>query len=388
MREKTADPSNDVQNPLPWSRLQTQAEEVRGGVVSFAMAKAQQPMFAGWEASDIKRHCQIIQKLGDGTYGRVYAGKYKGECKQVAVKISTSDRLHHSIQSTEIALLDRAQGHPNVIYMRDYFYTPYFVVIVMDMHDMDLHVVLQRWCRTGGLQPDVALQVLKLIVLALKWLHDHNILHRDLHAGNVLMSLDTTMFIPGLDLNMDHITHVCVSDLGCGCDIHGDKPNIKRSGHLGAAHIRAPEVWFADGNSARYDTSLDVWAVGVLSVQMTMGSAFFPRMTSTTDVLRFWQPIIGGLTEAAAKKYGWQYQPGNFGKTHREYADGLQPVAPTRSHDKVTIHLTILKWNPQYRPNTTKILSVIECPKKVDGSRMQRLMDQGQLQLQGLDCEI
>ena len=40
-----------------------------------------------WQDSDIKLRVQLIRKLGNGTYGTCYSGKYKGERFPVAIKI-------------------------------------------------------------------------------------------------------------------------------------------------------------------------------------------------------------------------------------------------------------------------------------------------------------
>ena len=69
-----------------------------------------------------------------------YVAKYIGDADLVAVKISKASHLHRPIAPTEIALLNRLRGHENVVRLRDFFFSPYFTVLV-----------LQKWTLTYGM---------------------------------------------------------------------------------------------------------------------------------------------------------------------------------------------------------------------------------------------
>ncbi len=356
---KQRDPAAPVLNPLPWSRLEFPPENIGGGTAGFALSRLEfstrkrssdgnyledlgYTLHANdlWMSSPIRQSVELIRKLGDGTFGNVYTGKYLGEKLRVAVKVSRSDRLHKTIDPVEVALLARCQGHPNVVKLRDYWYTPYWTVIVMAQHDFDLfHCLLA--CPQGGLHPVVALDVTRQVLQGVGHLHSHNTLHRDLHAGNVLISLRSGPQ-PGEEIVHGSIAAVCVTDLGSGCDTHGDKPNIQRSNSLGAEVIRAPELWLAR-REPRYDKPIDIWATGVLFVQMIKGSNFLRKFRSREDFLKFWEAHLGPLEQRLATKNDW-YCRGS--PSSRPAAKHMQPL---KGCTLVTEHLDILKWDPVSR---------------------------------------
>ena len=167
-------------------------------------------------------------------------------------------------------------------------------------------------------------------------------MHRDLHCGNVLISLKRGVQ-PGLELIIDNIANVCVCDLGSGCDTHGDKPNIKRSNYVGVEHIRAPEMWLSRRERPQYDTPVDIWAAGALFVQMIRGNNFFTSIGTASAFLKFWESVIGPIDQRLAKTLDWaccSKPSAHVGFKQLMPLNGLYPV-----HE----HMDILKWDPASR---------------------------------------
>jgi len=155
----------------------------------------------------------------------VYVGKYVGEAGHVAVKISTGQQLHQPIMPTEIALLHCLRGHENVVHLRDFFFSPYFSVMVLQELDTDLWHVLHMLSDSGGLQPAVATRIAGLVARGAAHVHLNHIIHRDLHAGNILLSFKggTQAAIEGGLQPTNLMDRVCIADFGQGCDAHGTK---------------------------------------------------------------------------------------------------------------------------------------------------------------------
>ena len=144
--EKTRDPTGDVTDPLPWSSVEPHPDSRAAGFCQ----RPSCPLLAEWQSTQIRQRCQLSQKLGSGTYGDVYAGKYIGEALQVAVKVSRAERLHMAVAATEIAVLLKLQRHPNVIALREYFYSPYFAVLVMAKMEESVDSALKNRSLTGS----------------------------------------------------------------------------------------------------------------------------------------------------------------------------------------------------------------------------------------------
>ena len=78
---KARDPCAAVQDPLPWSAVELPPDSHAG---AFRNVPTARPAYTEWEVSNIKRRCSLIRRLGEGTYGRVYVGKYVGEAGHVS----------------------------------------------------------------------------------------------------------------------------------------------------------------------------------------------------------------------------------------------------------------------------------------------------------------
>ena len=318
-----------------------------------------------WEVSDIKRRCSLIRNLGEGTYGRVYVGKYIGEADHVAVKISKAQDLHSPIEATEIALLSRLPSHENVVHLRDFFFSPYFSVMVLQELDIDLWHVLHRHSGSGGLQPAVATRITGLVARGAAHVHSNNIIHRDMHAGNILLS-----FKGGLQAAIEgglQPASVCIADFGQSCDAHGSKRLEKRSVGVCPHAITPPECYFAmkmGHKEAVYDSAVDVWAIGVNLVMMIAGWEKMKPIDRRNEYVGFWAGIIGKVPATVAKRMGWALGQGalraGIQQCGLQSVDGLHPACPSgksmsRQEDIIrmtqcSLHKRILMYDHTQRP--------------------------------------
>ena len=292
---------------------------------------------------EIRQRCQLSHKLGSGTYGDVYAGKYIGETKQVAVKISRADRLHLAVAVTETAVLLNLQGHPNVIRLRDYFYSPYFAVIVMEEMEESVHSALRSRSLTGGLQPDIARYISKMLARGVAHMHGRQFLHRDLHTGNVLLSLAR-----GPLTACSQVRDVCVADFGQSCDAHGDRTNVRRSARRGAQQILPPECALAHASDARYDKPADVWAIGVNLVLMVAGSSALECGPDMKSWVKASAQLLGRVDKALCKRRGWAW------------VEPPMPVARSslralEGGEWFKDHVGILRYDPPLRPTADQL---------------------------------
>jgi serine/threonine protein kinase len=81
------------------------------------------------------------------------------------------------------------------------------------------------------------------ILKGLKYLHENNVIHRDLKPGNILM-----------DITQKHFK---IADFGVATEVIGKNSNTKRT-ETGTAWYMAPEVF----KSEAYSYPIDIWAVG------------------------------------------------------------------------------------------------------------------------------
>jgi len=187
--------------------------------------------------------------LGEGADGKLFEAQYLNESQKVAVKIERQRAGHHCVPPTEVFSLGRAGKHPNVVEMRDYFYTPWVCITVLEYVPYPLLRVVEQCSPTGRLSLDTSGLCVRLIGKGVAHLHCHSLLHRDLHAGNVLIELGG--FEPGSPISPDNIAKLVVCDLGRACDMLPDpSPDVPRSVGVGAPYVSAPEIMFCNGPQA------------------------------------------------------------------------------------------------------------------------------------------
>ena len=312
-------------------------------------------MIDEWQATRIRQRCQLIEKLGNGTYGDVYAGRYLGEALQVAVKISRADRLHDAVDATEIAVLLKLQGHPNVIALREYFYSPYFVVLVMAKMEGSVHSALKHRSSTGGLQPDIARCISKMLACGVAHMHGKRVLHRDLHLGNVLLSL-----ADGDLTACSQVRNVCVADFGQSCDTHCDGPNARRSARKGARQILPPECVLAHARGAIYDKPADVWAIGVNLVLMVVGLRAMPCGEDPKSWVQACATVLGCIDASLCARRGWALVQAPMVGARR------LPLRVLQGGGTLEDPLSILYYDPSLRPTAAQ-LAARWISKLVDG---------------------
>ncbi|HYQ30855.1 MAG TPA: serine/threonine-protein kinase [Polyangiaceae bacterium] len=136
--------------------------------------------------------------------------------------------------------------HPNVVYVFDYFEAQGLFYLVLERCDHSLSDMLSRPF-TDRLVVDLSRQIL----FALQYLSDSEIIHNDLHAGNILVQQG------------DHLT-LKLSDLGIAQELSGQhavRPALVQH------RIMAPEL-VAGGYTTKQS---DLYQLGLLMYEMHTG---------------------------------------------------------------------------------------------------------------------
>jgi NIMA (never in mitosis gene a)-related kinase len=133
-----------------------------------------------------------MKKVGEGSFGAAILAQHANDSQKAIVKMIDISRA--SKQEKEDALKESqvlsALKHPYIVRYRESFHEDGWLCIAMDFcegGDLSDRVKMRK--KTGTPFPEA--QVLRWFtqaILALKYIHDMHIIHRDLKSGNFFLS--------------------------------------------------------------------------------------------------------------------------------------------------------------------------------------------------------
>lgn len=195
--------------------------------------------------------------LGKGQFGLVKLATHKKTGKKVAIKtVHKKDMKPIEIyqQRREIDVLKMSQ-HPNIVGLIDLFEnSDYYYIVLEYMQGKDLFDYIQY--RSFKINEHRVKQLAYQIGIALKFLHNYGIVHRDLKLENVMMSDNGETAVPKL------------VDFGLAKMIG---PNEKADEPFGTLGYVAPEVL----KKEPYSFSCDLWSYGCIIYALLSGSLPF-----------------------------------------------------------------------------------------------------------------
>ncbi|KAI1823814.1 kinase-like domain-containing protein [Xylaria intraflava] len=210
-------------------------------------------------------HFRLMRVVGRGAFGKVRIVERKDTGLSFALKYIRKDEVVRS-ESVRNIIRERRMlehvNHPFICNLRYSFQDIEYMYLVVDlMSGGDLRFHISRKTFTE----EAVRFWLSELACALKYIHAHNIVHRDVKPDNVLLDADG---------------HVHLTDFNVASDIAKNKVLTSKSGTL--AYL-APEVY----NGKGYDTRADWWSLGVLFFECIYNKRPFEgnSETSLTNVI-------------------------------------------------------------------------------------------------------
>lgn len=207
---------------------------------------------------------EILKLIGKGTFGQVFQVRKRDTKRIYAMKVLSKKvivqkkEIQHTIGERNILVRTASTESPFIVGLKFSFQTAADLYLVTDyMSGGELFWHLQK---EGRFFEDRAKFYIAELILALRHLHQHDIVYRDLKPENIL-----------LDAN----GHIALCDFGLS------KANLAKNDttntFCGTTEYLAPEVLLDEQG---YTKMVDFWSLGVLVFEMCCGwSPFYAEDT-------------------------------------------------------------------------------------------------------------
>ncbi|CAB1454392.1 unnamed protein product [Pleuronectes platessa] len=194
---------------------------------------------------------EMIGELGDGAFGKVYKAQNKHNGTLAAAKVidtKTEDELEDYMVEIEILA---SCDHHHIVKLLDAFYFESKLWILIEFCAGGAVDAIMLELERPLTEPQIRV-VCRQTLEALVYLHENKVIHRDLKAGNILLSLDG---------------EVKLADFGVSAK--NTKTLQRRDSFIGTPYWMAPEVVMCETSKDRpYDYKADIWSLGVTLIEL------------------------------------------------------------------------------------------------------------------------
>ncbi|AAZ10353.1 serine/threonine-protein kinase, putative [Trypanosoma brucei brucei TREU927] len=206
---------------------------------------------------------RIMKGIGKGSFGEAVLVRSKEDGKRYVAKAiesaAMSAKEKRDVQN-EIRIL-AAANHPNIIRYHEHFEDGTLIFIVMEYADGgDLNTRIKDAKKNDPVvpfEPKLAMFWFLQICMALKYLHDNHILHRDLKTANIFLTAKNVVKLGDFG-----ISTVVQNTLACAKTV------------CGTPYYFSPELC----QNKPYNNKSDVWALGVILYELlTLQRPFLAR---------------------------------------------------------------------------------------------------------------
>ena len=283
------------------------------------------------DSEAFKAKYRFVKVIGKGSFGEAVLARCKIDNRRYVVKtiesVAMSPKEKSDIQK-EISILS-GLNHPNIVRFKEHFEEGTLIFIAMeyaDGGDLNQRIKDRKKVPEGQVpepfEPKLVMFWFLQIAMALKFLHDKHILHRDLKTANVFLTSKNVVKLGDFG-----ISTVLQNTVACAKTV------------CGTPYYFSPELC----QSKPYNNKSDVWAVGVMLYEMlTLNRPFNAK--NLRDLLK---KVVAG-----------QYDP-------------VPEAVPLEMRQ---LSAALLNLNPTLRPSVNRVLEMpfIQAQLKVFSEEMQR----------------
>ncbi|EDK31565.1 cyclin-dependent kinase-like Serine/Threonine kinase family protein (macronuclear) [Tetrahymena thermophila SB210] len=297
---------------------------------------------------DINEDYEVLHEVGSGTYGRVY----KANRKSVSNKLYALKQLDVSQEKDgfpitalrEIKLLQKLDQENvlkinEIVTMRtskDKGKSKITTFLVFDYMEHDFQGLIRK--KQPFTQPQIKC-VMQQLFKGLDYLHNSNVIHRDLKSANLLLNKDGVLKI---------------GDFGLARQV--ERPLLRPlTSVVVTLWYRAPEILLGDKN---YSFKSDVWSAGCFMAELLLGEPIFNGKNESTQIEQIYEkcgsPDPDSWAGLTTFKFWKDLQP------KKEYSASLisymKQKIPTIDSSTLDFLQALLTMNPEERLDSNQAL--------------------------------
>jgi len=227
---------------------------------------------------------ELLELLGEGSYGSVYKGRHRSSGNIFAVKIIPATGDLNSLKR-EIMILKESRSPYIVSYYGSY------------LRDNKLWLIME-YCGAGSAadllkirkQTFNEIQISSILYAALKgleYLHESKKVHRDIKAGNILL---------------DSAGNAKLGDFGVSAESLGTETGFYSV--IGTPFWMSPEVI----SKSKYNKKTDIWSLGITAIEMAEGEPPYSHIHPYRAMFKIQKDPPQGLTEPE----NWSHEFNHF----------------------------------------------------------------------------
>eukprot|EP00249_Psilotum_nudum_P032225 c47492_g1_i1 orf=178-1095(-) len=279
-----------------------------------------------------------LEKVGEGTYGKVYKARDKKTGRLVALKKTRLEMEEEGVPSTALREISLLQMLSQSIYVVRLLCVEHvdkkgkpLLYLVFEYMDTDLKKYIDLHGRGHGqaripLSPKLVQSFMYQLCKGVAHCHSHGVMHRDLKPQNLLVDKERGL--------------LKIADLGLGRAF--TVPLKSYTHEIVTLWYRAPEVLLG---ATHYSTPVDIWSVGCIFAELSRRQPLFPGDSELQQLLYIFK-LLGTPNEelwpGVSKLRDWheypQWQPTDISR-----------AVPNLESNGVDLLSKMLIYNPSKR---------------------------------------
>lgn len=236
---------------------------------------------------DPNNYFEILAQLGQGSYGSVFKALDRRDNKIVAIKVIEVDNEDLTEIKKELHFLQGCKSEYIVSY-KGCFRCNNKLWVVMEYCESGSILDLMAICDITSLKESQIAAIMKMALQGLAYLHSSKKIHRDIKAGNLLLTLKGECKLADFGISAELTPHT-----------------LKRKTIIGTPYWMAPEIF----QFSEYDTKVDVWSLGITAYEMAVGEPPLSKLIQTQAMFRIVQDPAPKLPEEKGSSGGTVWSP-------------------------------------------------------------------------------